>query len=250
MTQWIGTRIGTVVLFALLAPLLAVGCASQAEEGGAEAQLSTDVMTQEEQQAATAATVLQELKEGNLRFVHGERVARDYLSQASITASGQYPKAVVLGCVDSRVPPEIVLDQGIGDLFVGRIAGNFENEDLLGSLEFATKVAGSKVILVLGHTSCGAVKGAIDDVELGNLTALLNNLEDAIARADEEVEGESSSSNLALVDAAVEENVRQTVTDILAGSEIISEMVASGELLVVGGVYHLDSGEIDWFETS
>jgi carbonic anhydrase len=150
--------------------------------------------------------------------------------------------------VDSRVPPEIVLDQGIGDLFVGRIAGNFENADLLGSLEFATKVAGSKLIVVLGHTACGAVKGAVDDVELGNLTAMLNNIDGAVARADAAVDGPTNSSNMELVNAAVVENVTQTVEDILTGSTIIAELVKNGDLLVVGAVYDLATGRVEWLD--
>ena len=125
---------------------------------------SAGVMTPDAQKAATPAEVLADLKAGNERFVAGELTERDYMAQAEATAAGQYPKAVILGCVDSRVPPEVVFDQGIGDVFAGRVAGNFLNDDLLGSIEFATKVAGSKLVVVLGHTSCGAVKGAIDQV--------------------------------------------------------------------------------------
>ena len=211
---------------------------------------SSKVLTADAQKALTPAEVLQDLKDGNMRFVEGRLTHRDYAAQAAATADGQYPKAAILGCVDSRVPPEIVLDQGIGDVFVGRIAGNFENIDLLGSLEFAAKVAGSKVIVVLGHTHCGAVKGAIDNVELGNLTAMLSNIDPAVDRADERTPGETNSSNWELVDAAVRENVIQTVDDILAGSTVLAEMMENGEVLVVGAVYDLETGRVEWLEST
>jgi carbonic anhydrase len=207
---------------------------------------SSEVMTASTQQALTPADVLADLKEGNLRFVEGRLTHRDYLAQVAATSKGQYPKAVVVSCLDSRVPPEIVFDQGIGDLFVGRIAGNFENTDLLGSLEFATKAAGSKLIVVLGHTSCGAVKGALDGVELGNLTEMLHNLDEVVAEVRSRLSGPPDSSNAKLVQAAVERNVYQTVDDILTRSPIIAEMVDSGELAVVGGVYDLATGRVEW----
>jgi carbonic anhydrase len=208
-----------------------------------------EVLTAEAQQGMSPAQVLADLKEGNERFVAGELTPRDYVAQAQATATGgQYPKAVILGCVDSRVPPEIVFDQGIGDVFVGRVAGNVEDVNLVGSLEFATKVAGSKVVVILGHTACGAIKGAADGVELGNLTELLNDFDDPIARADAATEGEVSSKNLEFLNVAIEENVRQTIADILEQSPIISDMVESGELLVVGGVYDLATGKVNWLD--
>ena len=180
----------------------------------------------------------------------GKLTPRDYMAQAEATAAdGQFPKAVILGCVDSRVPPEIIFDQGIGDVFVGRVAGNVEDVNLVGSLEFATKVAGSKVVVVLGHTACGAIKGAADGVELGNLTELLNDFDAPIARADAATEGEANSKNLEFLNLAIEENVRQTIADILDQSEVMSDMVEGGELLVVGGVYDLATGRIAWLES-
>ena len=206
-----------------------------------------EVLTAEAQAAMTPEQVLADLKEGNERFVAGKLTPRDYLAQAETTAAnGQFPKAVILGCVDSRVPPEIIFDQGIGDVFVGRVAGNVEDVNLVGSLEFATKVAGSKVVVILGHTACGAIKGAADGVELGNLTELLNDFDAPIARADEATDGEANSKNLAFLNLAIEENVRQTIADIMDQSPLISEMVANGELLVVGGVYDLASGQVTW----
>jgi carbonic anhydrase len=209
-----------------------------------------DVLTQAEQQALTPDEVLVQLKEGNRRFVENRLTPRDYKAQAAATADGQYPKAVILSCLDSRVPPEIVFDQGIGDLFVGRVAGNFENVDMLGSLEFATKAAGSKAIVVLGHTQCGAIKGAVAGVELGNLTALLENFDEVVARARAHI-AEMQAAGVdtdAVVQEAIEENVRQTIADILARSEIISGMVANGEVVVAGGVYDLATGEVTWLD--
>lgn len=210
-----------------------------------------DVLTQAEQQALTPDEVLVQLKEGNRRFVENRLTPRDYKAQAAATADGQYPKAVILSCLDSRVPPEIVFDQGIGDLFVGRVAGNFENVDMLGSLEFATKAAGSKAIVVLGHTQCGAIKGAVAGVDMGNLTAMLENFDEVVARARAHL-AEMQAAGVdtdAVVQEAIEENVRQTIADILAHSEIISELVANGEVVVAGGVYDLATGEVTWLDS-
>jgi carbonic anhydrase len=242
MNKWTLALIFTIALGVLAtAP-------TEAREAGGDS--SSHVVTKEEQQAMTPQQVLQDLKDGNRRFVEGRLTHYDYLAQAAKTsAEGQYPKAIVLGCLDSRVPPEIIFDQGIGDIFVGRVAGNFENVDMLGSFEFGAKVAGSKVILVLGHTQCGAVKGAADGVELGNLTDMLDNFDEALAEAKTLVEGKFDSSNDAFVQAAVEANVRKTVDDILAGSPLLMEMVEAGDLLVVGGVYDLASGKVDWLDS-
>ena len=232
------------------------GCATSGEENDAPtapveeaASRTAEVLNAEAQAALTPAAVLAQLKEGNRRFVNDQLTNRDYLAQAEATASaGQFPKAIILGCLDSRVPPEIVFDQGIGDLFVGRVAGNFENTDMLGSLEFGAKVAGSKVIVVLGHTSCGAVKGAADAVELGNLTAMLDNFDEALATARESAEGAYDSSNDAYVTAAIEANVQQTIADIQERSEVLAEMVDGGELMIVGGIYNLASGAVTWLD--
>ena len=210
----------------------------------------SDVLTEAEQAALTPEQVLEQLKEGNQRFVEGRLTLRDYNAQAAATAAGQFPKAAILGCVDSRVPPEIVFDQGIGDLFVGRVAGNFENEDLLGSLEFATAVAGTPLIVVLGHTSCGAIKGAVAGVELGTLTAMLDNFDEVLAQVREiQAMGTVDPEEAALIQAAIEENVRRTMADILESSEVISGLVESGDLGVVGGVYDLATGQVTWMES-
>ena len=243
------TRIGFVVILGLVA----IGCAQpqpETVEAPPAPEPVRQVLTAEAQQGMTPAEVLADLKAGNERFVAGKLTPRDYMAQAEATAAdGQFPKAVILGCVDSRVPPEIIFDQGIGDVFVGRVAGNVEDVNLVGSLEFATKVAGSKVVVVLGHTACGAIKGAADGVELGNLTELLNDFDAPIARADAATEGEANSKNLEFLNLAIEENVRQTIADILDQSEVMSDMVEGGELLVVGGVYDLATGRIAWLES-
>jgi len=232
--------------------LLVIGCAQpQPEVIDAEPASPPvrDVLTADAQAALTPKQVLADLKAGNDRFAAGQLTARDFIEQAKSTAAnGQFPKAAILGCVDSRVPPEIIFDQGIGDIFVGRVAGNVEDVNLVGSLEFATKVAGSKVVVILGHTACGAIKGAADGVEMGNLTELLNDFDAPIAKADEATEGEANSKNLEFLNLAIEENVRQTISDVLSQSEIMSEMVAAGELLVVGGVYDLATGRVNWLD--
>jgi carbonic anhydrase len=242
----------TIILVAFACCVVAVGCAQQPPADTTAAEPAPepvrDVVTAEQQRAMSPADVLADLKAGNERFVAGELTPRDYNAQAAATASGQYPKAIILSCVDSRVPVELVFDQGIGDVFVGRVAGNAENVDMLGSMEFATKAAGSKVIVVLGHTSCGAIKGAADGVELGNLTALLDNFDGALEKAAEVTDGNTTSKNAAFVSAAIEENVRQTMTDILERSEVISEMVDDGEVMVVGGIYDLASGKVTWLD--
>jgi carbonic anhydrase len=234
----------------LLISLLAIGCGPQAEpvEAPPGPEPVREVLTADGQKALTPAQVLSDLKEGNRRFAEGRLTARDYLAQVEATASGQYPKAAILGCVDSRVPPEIIFDQGIGDVFVGRVAGNVEDINLVGSLEFATKVAGSKVILILGHTECGAIKGAADGVELGNLTELLNDFDEPIARADAATEGEANSGNAAFLNLAIEENVRETIADILEQSSVIAELVENGDVALVGGIYDISSGRVKWLD--
>ena len=240
-----------VLAFALA--FAAAACApvdTDTAETAPAAEPVSDVLTEAEQAALTPEQVLEQLKEGNQRFVEGRLTLRDYNAQAAATASGQFPKAAILGCVDSRVPPEIVFDQGIGDLVVGRVAGNFENEDLLGSLEFATAVAGTPLIVVLGHTSCGAIKGAVAGVELGNLTAMLDNFDEVLAQVREiQAMGTVDPEEAALIQAAIEENVRRTMADILESSEVISGLVESGDLGVVGGVYDLATGQVTWMES-
>ncbi len=208
----------------------------------------TDVLTKERQQALTPDQIIANLKAGNERFVNGTSTPQDWLSQAETTArDGQFPSAIVLSCLDSRVPTEIIFDQGIGDIFVGRVAGNFENTDMLGSMEFGTKLAGSKVIVVLGHTACGAVKGAIAGAEMGNLTETLENIQPAVEDARKSMP-DAASDDSAFVQAVVERNVVRTVRDISERSPIMAEMIANGELKVVGAWYDLASGKVTWLD--
>lgn len=202
------------------------------------------ITTQSQQRAMTPDEVLVDLMAGNERFVNGVAVRRDLLAEARQSAAeGQFPKAVILSCLDSRVPVETVFDQGIGDLFVGRVAGNVEDAQMLGSFEFATAVAGSKLVMVLGHEACGAVKGAIDEVELGNLTELLADIAPAVEDAGE-VKGERSSKNLALVEAATLANVRRTVADLRERSEVLADLEAKGKIRIVGAYYTLHDGKV------
>ncbi|TVS07704.1 MAG: carbonic anhydrase [Phycisphaerales bacterium] len=232
-----------VIGLASVGGLLLVGLAG-CQSGGAA---RSETLTSETRATMTPQEVLADLKAGNERFVSGNSTRQAWLTQAEATAGGQFPKAIVLSCLDSRVPPEIVFDQGIGDIFVGRVAGNFVNTDLLGSFEFGTAVAGAKVIVVLGHTSCGAVKGAIDRAELGNLTSTLTNIEPAVAAAGGM--GERTSRNLALVERVTIENVRHTVNEVTARSAVLAGLVEDGKLIVVGGVYDLTTGEITWLDS-
>jgi len=202
------------------------------------------VMTKAEQEALTPEQVLQEFKDGNERFKNGNVTQRDHSESIRLAATGgQFPKAMVLSCLDSRVPVEDVFDQGIGDIFVGRVAGNFVNTDLLGSMEFACKVAGAKLILVMAHQHCGAVKGAIDDVHLGNITAMLANIKPAVAMS-QDFAGEKSSKNEAYVRYVAQNNVRNTIAQIRAKSDILREMEAQGNIKIVGAFYTLRTGEL------
>ncbi len=202
----------------------------------------TSVQTAESQAAMTPDQALTRLMEGNERFRANGLAARDFPDQVDDTASGQFPYAIVLGCVDSRVPPEIAFDQGLGDIFSARIAGNFINTDILGSMEFATAVAGASLIVVLGHTECGAVKGACDHVELGNLTHTLSNLAPAVYAVD--VDGPRNSSNAEFVNAVAHTNVEMTVQNILDRSPVIADLVDKGEVKVVGAMYDVTSGQV------
>ncbi|EAR02952.1 carbonic anhydrase family protein [Maribacter sp. HTCC2170] len=196
------------------------------------------------QSSLTPNGVLIDLMDGNKRFIETKMESRDLESQRNQTVGGQFPKAVVLSCIDSRVPVETIFDQGIGDVFVARVAGNFENTDILGSLEYSCKAAGSKLVLVLGHESCGAVKAAIDGVELGNITSMLGNILPAVKQTSDQVEGEASSSNSEFVAKTVENNVALSIERIREKSPILKEMEVNGEINIVGGVYHLSTGKV------
>jgi carbonic anhydrase len=201
-------------------------------------------LDKETQSSLTPPLVLNDLMNGNQRYTQAKMESRDYESQRSDTVSGQYPKAVILSCIDSRVPIETIFDQGIGDVFVARVAGNFENTDILGSLEYSCKAAGSKLVFVLGHESCGAVKAAIDGVELGNITSMLGNILPAVKKTANQVEGEASSSNSEFVAKTVENNVALTIERIREKSPILKEMENNEEINIVGGVYHLSTGKV------
>jgi len=213
----------------------------------AEHPLDSHVMTKEEQAKLTPDEVLNQFKEGNKRFHSGNETRRNHSEQVRKSAPGQFPKAMVLSCLDSRVPVEDVFDQGIGDVFVGRVAGNFVNEDLLGSMEFACKVAGAKMILVMGHQHCGAIKGAIDDVKLGNITAMLANLKPAVA-ASQDFQGEKISSNPAFMKRVNENNIRLTLAKIREKSPILKEMEEKSEIKIVGAFYRLTDGTLEFVE--
>ena len=204
--------------------------------------------TKETQSAMTPETSLQALKEGNQRFITATQVARDLNAQVAATRTGQYPFATVLHCIDSRVSAEHVFDQGIGDLFSIRIAGNFVNEDILGSMEFACKLAGTKVLVVLGHTACGAVKGACDHARMGNLTALINKIEPAVEAvelpADESLR---TSANIDFVNTVAAKNVEMTLNDIRNKSAILKELEANGELIIIGGMYDIANGKVTFY---
>lgn len=190
--------------------------------------------------------LVQRLKDGNERFVAKKMTGHNYMEQVAATAGGQKPFAAVVGCIDSRVPSEIIFDQGIGDIFNARVAGNFVNDDILGSLEFACKVAGSKLIVVLGHTSCGAVKGACDNVELGLLTGMLSNIKPAINAVSGD-HSDRSSANAAYVQEVADNNVNLTVKAITERSAVLKEMADNGEITIVGAMYDVASGKVSFF---
>ena len=203
--------------------------------------------TKETQSKMTPETSLEELKNGNKRFVDRQNLNRDLMQQVSETSNGQYPFATVLSCIDSRVSSELIFDQGIGDIFSVRIAGNFVNEDILGSMEFACKLAGTKLIVVLGHTACGAVKGACDHARLGNLTALINKIEPAVDAVNEPYDQSlRNSSNIEFVNRVAEKNVDMTISEIRSSSPVLNEMEKNGEIKIVGGMYDISSGLVSF----
>jgi carbonic anhydrase len=204
-------------------------------------------LTKELQDAITPKKALELLKDGNKRFVSNLKVNRNLLQQANETSDGQHPFAVILSCIDSRTSAELIFDQGLGDVFSVRIAGNILNEDILGSMEFGCKVAGSKIIVVLGHTKCGAVKGACDHVEMGNLTALLTKIRPAV---DDEntVKENRTSGNAEFVEKVSAINVKRTVKAIMERSPILKEMIETGQIGIVGGSHDISTGEVEFFE--
>ena len=213
----------------------------------ADAPLVDRVLTQAEQKALTPDDVIRLLKQGNQRFVSGTLTSRDHSSQVRDAVNGQFPKAVILSCVDSRIPVEDVVDRGIGDVFVARVAGNFENTDILGSMEFATKVSGVKLVLVLGHEGCGAIKAAIDGVELGNITSMLKNIKPA-ADSLSGYKGDKTSANAEFVHLVAEKNVRLTINRIRERSPILEGMEKQGQIKIIGALYDMKTGKIEFLD--
>lgn len=204
-----------------------------------------DALTKAQRDKMTPEQIIEAMRKGNERFRKGERKDRNYLREQRASAKGQYPAAVLLTCIDSRAPAEVIMDLGIGDVFNCRVAGNVENEDILGSMEFACKLAGAKVVLVMGHTACGAVKGAIDNAELGNLTGLLAKIKPAVQATN--YTGERSAKNYSFVDAVARKNVELTVADIRKDSPVLLELEATGTIKITGAMYNLETGAVEFF---
>ena len=226
----------TQYLLLILAALGTSACSTLSPNSG--------TMTKQTQSATTPADALQKLKDGNARFAAGRSKHRNHLQQVKQTAAGQYPYASVVSCLDSRTSTELIFDQGIGDVFNARVAGNIANSDIIGSLEFASKVAGAKLIAVVGHTKCGAVKGACDHVQLGNLTGLLNKIEPAVAATPSTGGADRSSKNAAFVDQAAEQNVRRVMGTIRKQSPILRQMENAGQIKIVGGMHDIETGKV------
>ena len=234
----------------MLTLVYGVACTSPSDQRPADSPqqqeqvvgLVEDVLSKAEQDALTPDMVIQLFRDGNERFMRNDLTARDHSAQVRKSAVAQFPKAIVLSCVDSRIPVEDVFDRGIGDLFVARVAGNFVNEDILGSMEFACKVSGSKLILVMGHEHCGAVKAAVDDVKLGNITPMLSKIRPSVEMVA--YDGERTSGNQAFVHMVTEQNVRNTIDKIRSGSPILKEMEDKGEIKIIGALYDMDNGQV------
>ncbi len=207
---------------------------------------NTTTQTKKTQAKISPQLAVELLKAGNRRFVNQTPVQRDLQAQVKDTTKGQYPFASILSCIDSRIPAEIVFDQGVGDLFSARIAGNFSNEDILGSLEFACKLAGSKLIVVMGHTSCGAVKGACDNAKLGNLTQMLDKIQPAVKSVKTKTGEKRNSKNLKFVNRVAKKNVKLTIKDIKENSPVLNEMCEKGEIDIVGAMYSVETGKVSF----
>lgn len=203
--------------------------------------------TRETQASMTPEKSLQYLREGNERFVNNLRAHRDLLEQVNETRDGQFPFATILTCIDSRTSAELIFDQGLGDVFAARIAGSVVNEDILGSLEFSCKVAGSRIIVVLGHSQCGAIKGAIDNVQLGNLSTLLNKIQPSVYR-ERTTKENRTSKNGDFVEKVTDIQVRRSVSQIMENSVVLREMVESGQLYIVGAVYSVETGVVTFLD--
>ncbi|MEN8260129.1 MAG: carbonic anhydrase family protein [Pseudomonadota bacterium] len=199
------------------------------------------------QQSLTPAEALEILKEGNKRFVNNLKANRDLLQQVNETRDGQFPFAIILSCIDSRTSIELIFDQGLGDVFSARVAGNIVNDDILGCMEFACRLAGSKLVVVLGHTHCGAIKGACDGVRLEHLTGLLEKIHPAIDSADKEAIAGTEADTDSLVQRVAERNVQLAVDHILEKSHVLKAIVANGEIDIVGAMYDIETGQVTFF---
>ena len=204
-----------------------------------------DALGKEKRDKMTPDEILAALKRGNKNFSKGLRTSRNYINEQKATAKGQFPAAVILSCIDSRAPAEVIMDLGIGDIFNTRVAGNITNDDILGSMEFACKISGAKVVLVMGHSACGAIKGAIDNVELGNLTGLLAKIKPAIKATA--VKGEASSKNALYVDAVAQKNVELTIADIRKKSPVLAELESKGAIKISGAMYNIETATVNFF---
>ncbi|MEY4484280.1 MAG: Carbonic anhydrase [Verrucomicrobiota bacterium] len=217
----------------LLAAAAQIGCAT------------SKVQTKESQAATTPHQALTALKQGNARFAAGHSTHRDLVAQARKTSSGQHPIAAILGCIDSRASNELIFDQGLGDIFSARVAGNVLNDDLLGSLEFATAKSGAKAIVVVGHTRCGAVSGACSNARLGHVTGLLEKIKPAVRKVAADAKGEHSGP--VFEDQVAAENVKQVIASIRAQSSVLATLERDGKLVIAGGLYHVDTGLVEFF---
>ena len=209
-------------------------------------EVPNKVLTAAEQAKLTPDIVLNMLKAGNKDYTEENLTIRNNSQRVKDAVAGQYPKAAIVSCLDSRVPVEDIFHQGIGDLFVARVAGNFVNTDILGSLEYACKVSGSKLIVVLGHEHCGAIKSAIDDVKLGNITAMLENIKPAVDNASGDFTGEKTSKNKKFVESVCSHNIHHAIEEIRSKSPILKEMEDKGEIKIIGGMYHMETGKVEF----
>ena len=222
--------------------ILVAGCVSPGMVANSPDAAS---MTKESQDATTPDQAMARLKAGNDRFITGKMLTRDLKAQVKVSGYAQYPYASIVSCIDSRAAPELVFDQGIGDVFSARVAGNVVNEDILGSLEFASKVAGAKLVVILGHSSCGAIKGACDDVALGNLTVLLDKIKPAVQNIS--LVGDRSSKNHEFVEMVSEANVHSMVQEVLRRSPVLKDMSDKGQIKVVGAMLDVGTGKVTWY---
>ena len=232
------TRRGFLELAGIATAAMAVGLVPSPRPAFAAA------LTKAQRDQMTPDDIIALMKKGNERFRLGQESPHDYLAQQRASASGQYPAAVILSCIDSRAPAETIMDLGIGDCFNARVAGNIANDDLIGSMEFACEVAGAKVVLVMGHTACGAIKGAIDNAQLGNLTGLLAKIRPAVQAT--QYEGERSAKNYSFVDAVARKNVELTVTDIHRRSAVLADLESAGAIKIVGAMYNIETGLLEF----